>query len=135
MADRPIAQIIAEITADRETGTEDAWWRSRIGDFALDEDYGTDEDVNSGQDAADRRRILRLPAVERALIRIANDRDTLAQDRERFAAMFVSAMKRLDLAREAWLQFKGATISADHFDAVTKLDAALAAETGEPDEN
>lgn len=122
-----LARLIAEVKADREAGTEDAWWRSRIGDFALEESYGTDEAVNGGQDAADRRRILRLATVERALIKAIELRDTLAQDRERHAACFVAAMKRLTEARDAWLAFREAMTTGDHWSAVERLDAALAA--------
>lgn len=118
-------RLLNEIAADRESGTEDAWWRTRIADYALDEEYGVDETVNGGQDAADRRRIMRLASVERALITAIELRDTLAQDRERHAACFVAAMKRLTEARDAWEAFKGATVSDAHFDAVARLDAAL----------
>jgi hypothetical protein len=81
MSERPIDHIIAEIISDREIGTEDAWWRSQIGDFVLDESYGEDEDVNGGQDYADRRRILRLPEIERALVRAAALQAQLADAR------------------------------------------------------
>lgn len=57
-------RLVAEIVADREEGTEDAWWHSNVSDFVLDESYGE----HGGQNGADRRRILRVPAVERALI-------------------------------------------------------------------
>lgn len=72
-----LSRLLAEVKADRETGTADAWWHSRIGDFALDVDYGTDEAVNGGQDAADRRRILRLASVERALIKAIGELERL----------------------------------------------------------
>lgn len=57
-------RLVAEIVADREEGTEDAWWHSNVSDFVLDESYGE----HDGRNGADRRRILRVPAVERALI-------------------------------------------------------------------
>lgn len=59
-----VKRLVAEIAADREEGTEDAWWHSRISYFVLDEAYGE----HGGQNAADRRRILRVPAVERAIV-------------------------------------------------------------------
>lgn len=61
-------RLIPEILHDRDTGTTDGWWRDRIGVYALLEGYGQ----WGGQDAADRDRILRLPKLERALIRLAD---------------------------------------------------------------
>ena len=129
MIDTRAQSLLAEIRADRETGTEDAWWRSRIDVFVLDEDYGDDENVNGGQDAADRRRIFRLPAVERALIEAVELRDTLAQDRERFAATVSHTVKRLTAARDAWDAFKAANTTEAHFAAVYLLDALLCSKT------
>lgn len=60
-------RLILEILHDRDTGTTDGWWRERIGTYALIEGYGAE----SAQDTVDRRRIMRLPKVERALIRLA----------------------------------------------------------------
>ncbi|MFN3646271.1 MAG: hypothetical protein ACK4S2_07115 [Gemmobacter sp.] len=120
-----LSRLLAEVSADREAGTEDAWWRDRIGNFALDESYGRDEAINGGQDAADRRRILRVPKLERALAEAIRQRNDFAQDRERHAAMLVAAMKRLTEARDAWAAFKGATVSDEHFEAVARMDAAL----------
>ena len=63
MSDR----LIHEILHDRDSGTDDAWWRSRVSGFVLPEGYGAE----GGQDTSDRERILRLPNLERALIRLA----------------------------------------------------------------
>jgi len=59
--------LIPEILRDRETGTEDAWWRDRMLEFTLPGDMGEHDE----QDGADCDRILRLPKVERALLRLA----------------------------------------------------------------
>lgn len=55
-----------EIRADRLEGTESHWWQERIGDFALDEDMGQ----YGGQDAADKRRIMRLARLEAAFLHL-----------------------------------------------------------------
>jgi hypothetical protein len=63
-------RLIPEILHDRDTGTEDAWWRSRMADHVVRDDFGQDGEQDA-QDAADRERIWRLPKVERALLRLA----------------------------------------------------------------
>jgi hypothetical protein len=55
-----------EIRADRLEGTQSHWWREHIGEFALDEDMG----LHSAQDAADKRRILRVSELEAAFLRL-----------------------------------------------------------------
>lgn len=78
-APTPLTSLLSDILSDRDTGTEDAWWRDRVG-IALRDGYGDDCD----QDEADRRRINRLPAVERALIEAEGQ---LALARELIALM------------------------------------------------
>lgn len=58
--------LVEEIRADRLEGTQSHWWRERISDFALDEDMGQ----YGGQDAADRRRILRVAHLEAAFLHL-----------------------------------------------------------------
>ena len=55
-----------EVRADRLEGTQSHWWRDRIGNFALDEDMGQ----YGGQDAADKRRILRCAQLEAAFLHL-----------------------------------------------------------------
>lgn len=60
-------QLLADdVRADRLEGTQAHWWRERIGDFALDEDMGQ----YGGQDAADKRRILRCAYLEAAFLHL-----------------------------------------------------------------
>lgn len=56
-----IENLLDDVKAGRQVGTEDHWWHSRICDFYLDENFGEYDD----QKACDKQRILRLPALER----------------------------------------------------------------------
>ena len=67
-------KLLDSVKADREVGTEDHWWHSQICDFYLSDDFGAYDD----QKACDKRRILRVPALERTVIAIHADRDRLA---------------------------------------------------------
>lgn len=75
------------------------------------------------EDAAHGR--MRVPKLERALMGAICQRDEIAALRERNAACFVAAMKRLTAAADAWSAFKQANTTDDHFAAVAALDAAL----------
>ena len=55
--------ILRDMQADRVIGTEDHWWESQVGEFYLDDDFGEYDP----QKAADKRRMIRVPAVEREL--------------------------------------------------------------------
>jgi hypothetical protein len=55
--------ILSDILSDRAIGTEDHWWQFQVGEFYLDEDFG----AYDPQKAADKRRMIRLPTVEREL--------------------------------------------------------------------
>ena len=66
-----------EVRADRLEGTESHWWRDRIGEFALDENMGQYD----GQDAADKRRIMRLVHLEAAFLHLMEQvRDDMRED-------------------------------------------------------
>lgn len=57
-----MSSLIDDIKRDREAGTEDHWWRERIGDHLRDVgEYDT-------QDEVDKDRIFRLPRMEAALL-------------------------------------------------------------------
>jgi hypothetical protein len=118
MTDRTLSGLANEVAFDRDVGTEDAWWRDRIGDYLRDM-------PESDQEDADKRRIIRVPKLERALMGAICQRDEIAALRERNAACFVAAMKRLTAAADAWSAFKQANTTDDHFAAVAALDAAL----------
>lgn len=62
-----LRKLLDDVTPDRNIGTEDHWWHSQVSDFYLDEDFGAYDD----QKASDKRRILRLPRLERAAVAIA----------------------------------------------------------------
>lgn len=70
--------LLRVILDDRAAGTEDHWWASQVGDFYLDDDFG-EYDL---QKSADKRRMMRVPAVERelaaSLAREAELREALA---------------------------------------------------------
>lgn len=68
-----------------------------------------------------------IAAIEAAYAEAIQQRDTFAQDRERHAACFVAAMKRITDARDAWQAFKDAMTTDAHWSAVDRLDAALCA--------
>jgi hypothetical protein len=74
-----IDALMSEILHDRQAGTEDAWWHERVGDHLRD--VGEYDD----QDATDKRRIMRLPKVERQLIDAAAHRVLLADALRPFA--------------------------------------------------
>lgn len=55
-----------DVRADRLEGTEGHWWQENIGTFALREGFGE----HSHQNAADKRRIMRLARLEAALLHL-----------------------------------------------------------------
>ena len=70
MTPAQIATLMAEVSRDRDHGTQDHWWCERIGDHLRDMgEY-------DAQDQIDKARILRLPALERALIALTQSKET-----------------------------------------------------------
>jgi len=73
--------ILRDMQADRNIGTEDHWWESQVGEFYLEDDFGEYDP----QKAADKRRMIRVPAVERELT-AALARESALRDALKFYA-------------------------------------------------
>lgn len=86
-----LRNLVDDVTLDRDIGTEDHWWHSQVSDFYLDEDFGAYDD----QKASDKRRILRLPEIDRAAVALAAELIT-AREKLEAAAKMAEAIMGMD---------------------------------------
>lgn len=54
MTDRTLSGLANEVAFDRDVGTEDAWWRDRIGDYLRDMPESDQEDADKRRSIRDR---------------------------------------------------------------------------------
>jgi len=95
IATEELRNLVDDVTLDRDIGTEDHWWHSQVSDFYLDEDFGAYDD----QKASDKRRILRLPEIERAAVALAAELIT-ARAKMEAAARLAEALERAKMHLE-----------------------------------